>query len=146
MVSDVVQAESIEDDLTAESVIEISFSRAEGISEMPNSSANQPSQGPASSPETDDVASHNPQLSFDDEPPLSPPPPPSPKIPHYPVYIAKYDYSGRTHDDLSFKKGDLLYIISNDGDWWFARSKESIMEGYIPSTYVAKWNTLDAEE
>lgn len=81
----------------------------------------------------------------------SPPPPTLPKPPppdvNYPVYVGKYDYDSRTDDDLSFKKGDLMYIISTDeGDWWFARSKDSGREGYIPSNYVAEWKSLDAEE
>ena len=75
------------------------------------------------------------------------PPPPPPKEPSYPVYVGKYDYDSRTDDDLSFKKGDLMYIISTDeGDWWFARSKDTGKEGYIPSNYVAEWKSLDAEE
>lgn len=76
-----------------------------------------------------------------------PPPPPPPKDPGYPIYVGKYDYDSRTDDDLSFKKSDLLYIISTDeGDWWFARSKDTGREGYIPSNYVAAWKSLDAEE
>ena len=72
-----------------------------------------------------------------------------PAIPelNYPVFVGKYDYDSRTDDDLSFRKGDLLYIVSTDeGDWWFARSKENKREGYIPSNYVAEWKSLDAEE
>ena len=65
----------------------------------------------------------------------------------YPIFVGKYDYDSRTDDDLSFKKGDLMYIISTDeGDWWFARAKEGGKEGYIPSNYVAEYKTLDAEE
>ena len=65
----------------------------------------------------------------------------------YPVFVGKYDYDSRTDDDLSFKKGDLMYIISTDeGDWWFARSKDNGQEGYIPSNYVAEYKSLDAEE
>lgn len=83
--------------------------------------------------------------------PGPPPPPPKPEQPpppvNYPVYVGKYDYDSRTDDDLSFKKGDLMYIISTDeGDWWFARSKDSGKEGYIPSNYVAEYKSLDAEE
>lgn len=75
------------------------------------------------------------------------PPPPPPKEPSYPVFVGKYDYDSRTDDDLSFKKGDLMYIISTDeGDWWFARSRDTGKEGYIPSNYVAEWKSLDAEE
>ena len=83
--------------------------------------------------------------------PGPPPPPPKPEQPpppvNYPVYVGKYDYDSRTDDDLSFKKGDLMYIISTDeGDWWFARSKDNGKEGYIPSNYVAEYKSLDAEE
>ena len=64
-----------------------------------------------------------------------------------PLFVGKYDYFSRTDDDLSFKKGDLLYIINTDeGDWWFARSKSTGQEGYIPNNYVAEYNSLDAEE
>ena len=65
----------------------------------------------------------------------------------HPIYVAKYDYDSRTDDDLGFKKGDLLYIISNgEGDRWYARSKDSGREGYIPSSYVASCDSLDAQE
>ena len=80
-----------------------------------------------------------------------PPPPPKPEQQappaNYPIYVGKYDYDSRTDDDLSFKKGDLMYIISTDeGDWWFARAKDGGKEGYIPSNYVAEFKSLDAEE
>ena len=79
-------------------------------------------------------------------PPKPPAQPPKPEL-NYPVFVGKYDYDSRTDDDLSFRKGDLMYIISTDeGDWWFARSKENGKEGYIPSNYVAEWKSLDAEE
>lgn len=79
--------------------------------------------------------------------PPPPPPKPEPQTPKYPMYVGKYDYDSRTDDDLSFKKGDLIYIISTDeGDWWFARAKDSGREGYIPSNYVAEYKSLDAEE
>ena len=78
--------------------------------------------------------------------PPGPPPPPE-KEPNFPLFVGKYDYSSRTDDDLSFKKGDLLYIINTDeGDWWFARSKSTGQEGYIPNNYVAEYKSLDAEE
>ena len=31
------------------------------------------------------------------------------------------------------------------GDWWFARSKATKQEGYIPSNYVAKLKSIEAE-
>ena len=62
----------------------------------------------------------------------------------YPIYVAVYDYESRTTDDLGFKRNDLLCIINTDDeDWWFARSKETGKEGYIPSNYVAKANSLN---
>ena len=67
--------------------------------------------------------------------------------PNFPLFVGKYDYTSRTDDRISFKKGDLLHIVSTDeGDWWFARSKDTGQEGYIPSNYVAEYNALDAEE
>lgn len=79
------------------------------------------------------------------------PPPQTPTAsvdkPGYTIYVGKYDYESRTDDDLSFKKGDLMYIISTDDkDWWFAQSKDTGKEGYIPSNHVAEWKSLDAEE
>jgi len=75
------------------------------------------------------------------------PEPPLKEKPNYPLFVGKYDYSSRTDDDFSFKKGDLMYIINNDDDdWWLARVKHSGQEGYIPSNYVVDFNLLDAEE
>ena len=66
---------------------------------------------------------------------------------NYPLYVGKYDYDSRTDDDLSFRKGDLMYIISTEeGDWWFAQLKETNQKGYIPSNYIAEYKSLDAEE
>lgn len=74
--------------------------------------------------------------------PLPPPPPPN-----CPTFVAKYDYESRTNDDLTFNKGDLLYIISTDeGDWWYAQHKVTGEQGFIPSNYVAEHDSLDAEE
>lgn len=72
-----------------------------------------------------------------------PPPPPA----NCPTYVSKYDYESRTDDDLTFAKGDLLYIISTDeGDWWYAQHKVTGEQGFIPSNYVAEHDSLDAEE
>ena len=63
------------------------------------------------------------------------------------MFVGKYDYDSQTDDDLSFKKGDHIYIISTDDeDRWFAQSVATGKQGYIPSNYVAKWGSLDAEE
>ena len=62
------------------------------------------------------------------------------------VFVALYDYDARTDEDLSFKKGDHLEILNDtQGDWWFARSKTTKQDGYIPSNYVAKLKSIEAE-
>ncbi len=62
------------------------------------------------------------------------------------VFVALYDYDARTDEDLSFKKGEHLEILNDtQGDWWFARSKATKREGYIPSNYVAKLKSIEAE-
>ena len=67
--------------------------------------------------------------------------------PNYPLFVGLFDYSSRTDDDFSFKKGDLVYILNIDEeDWWLARAKHSGQEGYIPSNYVAEFKSqLDTE-
>lgn len=62
------------------------------------------------------------------------------------LYVAKFDYSTEDSNDLNFSKGDLFYVLSNDGDWWQAREKYSNKEGLIPRNYIAKFQSLEAEE
>ena len=65
----------------------------------------------------------------------------------YPLFVAKYEFVSSTYDELGFKKGELLYVISMDeGDWWFAKAKHSGREGHIPSNYVKEFDPLEAEE
>jgi len=61
-------------------------------------------------------------------------------------YIAMYDYDARTDEDLSFRKGDQLFILNTDGDWWQARSVRTGQEGYVPSNYVAPSGGLECED
>ncbi len=62
------------------------------------------------------------------------------------IFVALYDYDARTNEDLSFKKGEHLEILNDtQGDWWFAKSKATKQEGYIPSNYVAKLKSIEAE-
>ena len=64
-----------------------------------------------------------------------------------PLYKALYDYAAATSEDLAFRKGEQLYIINaSDGDWWLAQAVDSGKEGFVPSNYVAKMKTLEAEE
>ncbi|XP_063702466.1 tyrosine-protein kinase Src42A [Culicoides brevitarsis] len=62
------------------------------------------------------------------------------------IFVALYDYDARTDEDLSFRKGEHLEILNDtQGDWWLARSKKTRTEGYIPSNYVAKLKSIEAE-
>ena len=72
---------------------------------------------------------------------------PGPPEAKWPLFVSNYDYDSRTEDDLRFKKGDLLYIInSEDADWWFVQQTVNGDKGFVPSNYIAKYKSLDAEE
>ncbi|XP_023286283.1 tyrosine-protein kinase FRK [Seriola lalandi dorsalis] len=64
-------------------------------------------------------------------------------------YIALYDYSARTEEDLSFNAGDTLEALDKSaGDWWFAKALSGVSaskQGYIPANYVAPVESIDAE-
>lgn len=40
---------------------------------------------------------------------------------------------------------EYIYFFILQGDWWLARSKKTRQEGYIPSNYVAKLKSIEAE-
>jgi fyn-related kinase len=62
------------------------------------------------------------------------------------VFVALYDYEARTDEDLSFKKGEHLLVLNDtQGDWWYARSRTSQRDGYIPSNYVARVESIEAQ-
>ncbi|NXX53455.1 LYN kinase, partial [Scopus umbretta] len=65
---------------------------------------------------------------------------------HGVIVVALYPYDGIHEDDLSFKKGEKLKVIEELGEWWKAKSLTTRKEGFIPSNYVAKVNTLETEE
>uniref|UniRef100_A0A8C6YB27 Tyrosine-protein kinase n=1 Tax=Naja naja TaxID=35670 RepID=A0A8C6YB27_NAJNA len=65
---------------------------------------------------------------------------------HGDIVIALYIYDGMHEDDLSFKKGEKMRILEEHGEWWRAKSLVTKKEGFIPSNYVAKVNTLETEE
>ena len=62
------------------------------------------------------------------------------------LFVALYDYDARTNEDLSFKKLDILEVLNDvQGDWWYARSRRTRDEGYIPSNYVARYKSVESE-
>uniref|UniRef100_A0A4X1SUD3 Tyrosine-protein kinase n=1 Tax=Sus scrofa TaxID=9823 RepID=A0A4X1SUD3_PIG len=62
------------------------------------------------------------------------------------IVVALYDYEAIHHEDLSFQKGDQMVVLEESGEWWRARSLATRNEGYIPSNYVARVNSLETEE
>ena len=57
----------------------------------------------------------------------------------------KYDFDGSDPDDLPFKKGEILTIVSKDEEnWWTARNSLG-QTGSIPVPYVAKVSQLEVE-
>jgi hypothetical protein len=60
-------------------------------------------------------------------------------------YIAIFDYDARTNDDLTIKKSDLLEITSRKNTAWWKAKNENGQEGWIPSNYVAKRDSLESE-
>uniref|UniRef100_A0A9L0SP43 Tyrosine-protein kinase n=1 Tax=Equus caballus TaxID=9796 RepID=A0A9L0SP43_HORSE len=62
------------------------------------------------------------------------------------IVIALYDYEAIHHEDLRFQKGDEMVVLEESGEWWRARSLATGKEGYIPSNYVARVDSLETEE
>ncbi|XP_043801185.1 adapter molecule Crk isoform X2 [Apis laboriosa] len=53
--------------------------------------------------------------------------------------VAKYDFEGNDPDDLPFRKGEILTIISKDEEqWWTARNALG-QTGSVPVPYVQKY-------
>ena len=60
-------------------------------------------------------------------------------VPSYPMYVAKYDYESRTHNDTSLRRGDKVCIVNKDDEsWWLARSPDTGRKAYIPSNYLVE--------
>ncbi|XP_074095112.1 crk proto-oncogene, adaptor protein isoform X2 [Cotesia typhae] len=53
--------------------------------------------------------------------------------------IAKYDFEGNDQDDLPFRKGEILTIISKDEEQWWTAKNNVGQKGSIPVPYVQKY-------
>ncbi|CAF0997028.1 unnamed protein product [Rotaria sp. Silwood1] len=60
-------------------------------------------------------------------------------------YIAIFDYDARTKDDLTIRKSDLLDVTNKKKHGWWRAKNEHGQEGWIPSNYVAKRDSLESE-
>ncbi|KAG4108537.1 osteoclast stimulating factor 1 [Neocallimastix lanati (nom. inval.)] len=65
----------------------------------------------------------------------APPPPKRPGRNSIQVVQALYDYEKRNPDELSFKEGNILYVLNKDDpNWWKCRANN--VEGLVPANYV----------
>ncbi|XP_054431903.1 tyrosine-protein kinase Blk [Pteronotus mesoamericanus] len=60
--------------------------------------------------------------------------------------VALYDYMAVNDRDLQVLKGEKLQILKESGDWWLAKSLITGREGYVPSNFVARVETLEVEK
>lgn len=57
--------------------------------------------------------------------------------------IAKYDFDGSDADDLPFRKGEILTVISKDEEQWWTAMNSLGQTGSIPVPYVQKHDGTD---
>ncbi|KAE8574217.1 hypothetical protein XENTR_v10003333 [Xenopus tropicalis] len=62
------------------------------------------------------------------------------------VLLALYDYDGVHPGDLTFRKGDHLLLKKESGEWWEAYLISTREEGFVPSNYVARVDSLESKE
>ncbi|XP_019740525.1 tyrosine-protein kinase Blk isoform X3 [Hippocampus comes] len=62
------------------------------------------------------------------------------------VFVAQHDFEPTNPGELSFGKGDRFEVLQENGDWWLARSLATGDEGFIPSNYVARADSLEVEK
>ncbi|CAI4225789.1 unnamed protein product [Auanema sp. JU1783] len=63
------------------------------------------------------------------------------------VLVALYAYESRADGDLSFKKGDFMYLLDQSNcDWWYVKHQRTGATGYVPRNFVAKQQTIESEE
>lgn len=54
--------------------------------------------------------------------------------------IAKYDFEGNDPDDLPFKKGEILTIVTKDEEQWWTAKNNLGQTGLVPVPYVQKYD------
>ncbi|CAH8584749.1 unnamed protein product [Heterobilharzia americana] len=65
------------------------------------------------------------------------------KAEHY--HIAIFDYEAHTAEEVGARKGDQLRVLDfSDSEWWLVEHCGQV--GYIPSSYLAQANSVEAED
>ncbi|KAI1709089.1 protein tyrosine kinase domain-containing protein [Ditylenchus destructor] len=60
--------------------------------------------------------------------------------------IALYQYESRSDGDLSFQKGDAMYLMDKSNvDWWYVKNMKG-STGYVPRNFVALQKAPESEE
>ncbi|KAF0989194.1 hypothetical protein HZS_1177, partial [Henneguya salminicola] len=55
----------------------------------------------------------------------------------YKKFVALYDLQTKTHSELSFKQGDIIYVIEEaNTDWWKAVHSQTKEHGFVPNNYL----------
>ncbi|XP_077288297.1 crk proto-oncogene, adaptor protein [Arctopsyche grandis] len=68
----------------------------------------------------------------------------APPVPVLETVLAKFDFEGTDTDDLPFRRGEVLEIISRDEEqWWTARNRAG-NTGSIPVPYVTRYVETNA--
>jgi len=67
---------------------------------------------------------------------VPPPPPPMHSGPSGEAYRALYTFNGEQEGDLTFRKGDIIYVQKKDGSWWEGTCNGR--SGPFPSNYVTQ--------
>ncbi|KAJ1122705.1 hypothetical protein NDU88_001190 [Pleurodeles waltl] len=66
------------------------------------------------------------------------------------LYVSLWDFQARTEEEVSFRAGELLLLLEEQGDWWKAEvvdeaGRRSGRVGYVPRNYLAEQETGDTE-
>lgn len=64
------------------------------------------------------------------------------------LYTALWDFEARDGQELSFKAGDKLEIVSSSGDWWSAMKIDShgrVATGFVPFNHLARAESVESQ-
>ena len=60
--------------------------------------------------------------------------------------MALFDYRACTEKDMNMKKGQILLLLDDScPDWWYAKARGVVAQGFVPSNFVAEWHLLELE-
>ena len=63
---------------------------------------------------------------------------PQQEAPQGEEYVAAYDYDATAEGDLTFREGDILYVLSCDEDGWAQAVNVNGQQGTVPMNYLEK--------